>query len=146
MGRGQGDQTLPRRLRLLRASLSLAPGAVANENILGPDLYTAPRHSGVEILRVLPDPSEIMHNAMGYRGPAAARPSGRSGHPPVAGFPLPASSASSSASRRARAFSTIRQEMIEASKRMIRGTARLVWLTTSGGVSTAATTNMMTIA
>ena len=66
----------------------------------------------------------------------------RAHHVPAAGFPLPASSASSSASRLVRAFSTIRHEMIEASYKMIKGIARLVWLMISGGVPAAVGTTM----
>ena len=50
-----------------------------------------------------------------YRERAEMRPSGLDAQAPAAVLPLPASSASSSASRLARAFSTMRQEMIEAS-------------------------------
>ena len=67
-----------------------------------------------------------------HRRPASARGRveesvGRC-HSPAAGVPLPASSASSSASRLARARSTMRQEMIDTSNSTISGIARLVWL------------------
>ena len=62
-------------LGLLRSRLGGAPVAVEHEYLGRPRRQTPPGQATVKFLRVVPDPSEIVHGAIGYKGPAAARPS-----------------------------------------------------------------------
>src|SRR5439155_21427517 len=62
-------------LGLLRSRLGGAPVAVEHEYLGRPRRQTPPGQATVQFLRVVPDPSEIVHCAIGYKGPAAPRPS-----------------------------------------------------------------------
>src|SRR5258708_3744185 len=61
-------------LSFLRASFGIAPRTVEHEELLGARWQATANQATVEFLRVVPDPSEIVHSDMAYNGPAAARP------------------------------------------------------------------------
>src|SRR5271166_2925530 len=68
-------ETVAPGLCFLRAGLSSAPRTIECENLLCMRRQPAASKTTVEFLRVLADPSEIVHNATGYKAPAGARPS-----------------------------------------------------------------------